>query len=55
MEKVRLGEQPIAQVLSLSYSFDHAQQIHYPSNLLQPGPMYFNIGVCSEGEATQLY
>ena len=43
MEKVQLGEQSITEVLSLSYSFDHAQQIHvhYPSNPLQPGPLYF--------------
>ena len=23
------------------YSFDFAQQVHYPHNPLQPGPMYF--------------
>ena len=23
------------------YSFDYAQQVHYPSNPLQPGPIYF--------------
>jgi hypothetical protein len=22
-------------------AFDFAQQVHYPSNLLQPGPIYF--------------
>ena len=61
MEKVRLGKQSITEVLSLSYSFDHAQQIHYPSNPLQPGPLYFKtprkcgvFGVCSEGENSQL-
>ena len=61
MEKVLSGEQPIVQVLSLSYSFDHTKQVHYPSNPLQPGPMYLKtprkcgmFGVCSEGEATQL-
>ena len=26
---------------SLHYSFDFAQQVHYPHNPLQPGPMYF--------------
>ena len=41
MEKVQLGKQSITEMLSLSYSFDHAQQIHYPSNPLQPGPLYF--------------
>ena len=57
MEKVQLGKQSITEMLSLSYSFDHAQQIHYPSNPLQPGPLYFKtprkcevFGVCSEGE-----
>jgi hypothetical protein len=43
MEKVRIGEQTIVQVLSLSYSFDHAQQIHYPSNPLQPGPLFLKL------------
>lgn len=40
---------------SLSYSFDHAQQVHYPSNPQQPGPIYFKVprkcgifGVCDE-------
>ena len=48
-------------MLSLSYSFDHAQEIHYPSNPLQPGPLSFKtprkcgvFGVCSEGENSQL-
>ena len=38
------------------YSFDFAQQVHYPHNPLQPGPMYFKtarkcavFGVCCEG------
>ena len=60
-DKVQSGEQPMAKVLSLSYSFDHAQQLHYPSKPLQPGPLYFKtprkcgvFGVCSEGENFQL-
>ena len=43
------------------YSFDYAQQVHYPHNPLQPGPMYFKtarkcgvFGVCSEGTPRQL-
>jgi len=47
--------------LSLSYSFDHAQQVHYPSNPQQPGPLYFKtprkcriFGVCDEGNNTQV-
>ena len=38
------------------YSFDFAQQVHYPHNPFQPGPMYFKtarkcgiFGVCCEG------
>lgn len=61
IEKVQSGEQSMVQVLSLSYSFDHAQQIHYLSNPLQPGPLYFKtprkcriFGVCSEGENFQV-
>ena len=25
----------------MHYSFDYAQQVHYPSNPMQPGPIYF--------------
>ena len=32
---------PCSRNLSVHYSFDYAQQVHYPSNPLQPGPMYF--------------
>ena len=42
--------------VSIHYSFDFAQQIHYPYNPLQPGPMYFKtarkcaiFGICCEG------
>ena len=30
-----------SQDLAMHYSFDFAQQVHYPSNAAQPGPMYF--------------
>ena len=47
--------------LTLSYSFDHAQQIHYPNSPQQPGPLYFKtprkcgiFGVCDEGNITQV-
>ena len=43
------------------YSFDFAQQVHYPRNPLQPGPMYFKtarkcaiFGVCCEGLPHQI-
>ena len=45
----------------MHYSFDFAQQVHYPSNPLQPGPMYFMtprkcgiFGVCCEGIPQQV-
>ena len=41
---------------TVHYSFDFAQQVHYPHNPLQPGPMYFKtarkcavFGICCEG------
>ncbi len=43
------------------YSFDFAQQVHYPHNPLQPGPMYFKtarkcavFGVCCEALPRQV-
>ena len=43
------------------YSFDMAQQVHYPSNPLQPGPIYFLtprkcalFGVCCEAIPRQV-
>jgi len=45
----------------LHYSFDYAQQLHFPYNDQQPGPAYFLtarkcqlFGVCSEGESKQI-
>ena len=45
----------------MQYSFDFAQQVHYPHNPLQPGPMYFKtarkcaiFGVCCEGLPRQI-
>ena len=28
---------------TMHYSFDYAQQVHIPSNPLQPGPIYFKV------------
>ena len=42
IDKVQSGEQPMTKMLSLSYSFDHAQQLHYLSKPLQPGPLFQN-------------
>lgn len=45
----------------IHFSFDFAQQVHYPHNPLQPGPMYFKtarkcaiFGVCCEGIPRQV-
>ena len=45
----------------LHYSFDYAQQLHFPYNDQQPSPAYFLtarkcqlFGVCSEGESKQI-
>ena len=57
MEKITAqeGNQP-ANKITLSYSFDHTQRVHYPSNPQQPGPprKCEIFGVCSEGNSTQL-
>ena len=46
---------------TVHYSFDFAQQVHYPHNPMQPGPMYFKtarkcgiFGVCCEGIPRQV-
>ena len=46
---------------TMHYSFDFVQQVHYPHNPLQPGPMYFKtarkcaiFGVCCEGIPRQI-
>ena len=33
--------QPNSPDIAMYYSFEFAQQIHYPSDPLQPAPMYF--------------
>ena len=46
---------------TVHYSFDFAQQVHYPDNPLQPGPMYFKtarkygvFGICCEAIPRQI-
>ena len=46
---------PASNSIMVHYSFDFVQQVHYPSNPLHPGPIYFLtprkaaiFGVCSE-------
>ena len=52
---------PHDKSVTLSYSFDHAKQIHYPSRPQNPGQLYFKtphkcgiFGICDEGNNTQL-
>ena len=47
--------------ITMHYCFDYAQQVHYPSDPLQPGPMYFLtprkcgiFGVCCAGIPQQV-
>jgi len=53
--------EPISHDFAMHYSFDFAQQVHYPSSPLQPGPMYFLVprkcgifGVCCEALPQQV-
>ncbi|XP_038055787.1 uncharacterized protein LOC119727794, partial [Patiria miniata] len=53
--------QPASRRGTAHYSFDFAQQVHYPHNPNQPGPMYFLcprkcgiFGVCCEGIPEQV-
>lgn len=52
---------PCSRRMSMHYSFDYAQQVHLPSDPLQPGPIYFLVprklglfGVCCEGVPRQV-
>lgn len=52
---------PCSRNLTMHYSFDYAQQVHLPSNPLQPGPIYFLVprkyglfGVCCEAIPRQV-
>ena len=47
--------EPCSYQGTVHYSYDYAQQLHYPSDPLQPGPIYFKtprkctiFGVCSK-------
>ena len=59
--KSAIDQVPSNKSVTLSYSFDHAQQIYHPSRPQNPGPLYFKtpckcgiFGVCDEGSGTQL-
>jgi len=52
---------PCSRSMTMHYSFDYAQQVHLPSNPLQPGLFYFLVprkcglfGVCCEGLPRQV-
>ena len=52
---------PASNAISMHYSFDFAQQFHYPSNPFQPGPVYFMtprkaalFGICCEAIPRQI-
>ena len=52
---------PCSAAIKVHYSFDYAQQVHFPSNPLQPGPLYFLkcrkcsiFGVCCESLPRQV-
>ncbi len=52
---------PCSRQMSMHYSFDYAQQVHLPSDPLQPGPLYFLVprkcgifGVSCEGLPRQM-
>ena len=52
---------PASNAITAHYSFDFAQQVHYPSNPLQPGPIYFLtprkaaiFGICCEAIPRQV-
>ena len=60
--KEKLGANPpCSRDTTAHYSFDYAQQVHFPSNPLQPGPLYFLVprkcgifGVHCEGVRQQV-
>ena len=52
---------PCHRQISMHYSFDYVQQVHLPSDPMQPGPLYFLVprkcgifGVCCEGLPKQM-
>ena len=52
---------PASNSITVHYAFDFAQQVHYPSNPMQPGPIYFLtprkaaiFGVCCEAIPRQI-
>jgi len=59
--ETRGHNQPCSNDFAMHYRFDFAQQVHFPSSPLQPGPMYFLVprkcgifGVCCEALPQQV-
>ncbi|CAH3141519.1 unnamed protein product [Porites evermanni] len=55
------GQRPCSYKGTVHYSYDYAQQLHYPANPNQPGPIYFKtprkcalFGVCCEAIPRQV-
>ena len=55
------GREPCSFNGTMHYSYDYAQQLHYPSDPLQPGPIFFKtprkcslFGVCCEAIPRQV-
>ena len=55
------ANKPCSRSMVMHYSFDYAQQVHLPSNPMQPGPLYFLVprkcglfGVCCEAIPKQI-
>ena len=55
------GQRPCSYKRTVHYSYDYTQQLHYPTNPNQPGPIYFKkprkcglFGVCCEGIPRQV-
>ena len=52
------GNQPNSLQKEMHYSWDYAQQVHYPHHAMQVGPIYFRtprkcnvFGICSEASS----
>lgn len=60
-QKIR-GQPPCTLQSEFHYSFDYAQQVHYPHYAQQVGPLFFKtprkcqcFGICCEGSGTQIF
>ncbi|KAJ8303681.1 hypothetical protein KUTeg_018791 [Tegillarca granosa] len=57
-----LGQAECSNQTRMHYSFDYAQQVHYPHYAQQVGPLFFKtprksqcFGVCAEGSGSQIF